>query len=753
MTPHTTEYDASSEAVRKLVVIMFTDIKGFSKMMEANETKTLQLLEAHNAIMSNSVQQHGGTVIKTVGDAYLVTFESAVAAVTCAMEVQQSFLLSSKQGLEIGDVKVRIGIHLGDVVLKENDVFGDGVNIASRIQSLAQPGGINISGSVYDQVKKKLDLRVIYLGAPQLKNIKESVKIYQLIIIPEEHTKSKLATQLYVSLTLLKRKQTQRYLLGLLLVGILIYYFIIPSPLPPSNSIAVLPFENISAESNDYIADGVTDELIERLSEFASVKVTARHSVYFYRGKNYKEKDIAKDLGVGLLVTGNIRQEGNDIAVITRLVNPHEDVVIWSERYKMPKEELLQLQNQIVYQVAMRLNVEFEAKEQISFDAYDLYLRGLYELRKIKPESNILAITYFTQAVERDSRFARGYYALANAQLFNYERGWDRVERWLKESEQNCQKALSIDSTLSEAYGVLGRIATAKGELPRGISLLEQAIRLNPNDMHSLAALGIQYEYNLNDAMKAIDYFRRAMELSPNDHRNIHNMAYGYYMLKNYSEAKRLYRRVLELNPTFEPSWKDLGVTFLKLFEYDSASYAFRSVLEINPANDAVRDGLGSLYIMKKDTASENILLTGLKLAPSNYRLRYTLGLLYHKISKIQKAKDTWNTALKLIKNHNEQNPNLAEPLMYSGLCFARLGQQSEALNAARTAFKMDSTNSDIIWGIARIYSILRHKQEMLEWFKKAKSMSSEFDEALLKTEIDFEYYFNDEDLLAIARM
>ncbi|MBI3194844.1 MAG: adenylate/guanylate cyclase domain-containing protein, partial [Ignavibacteriae bacterium] len=351
MNPHSTEFDASLEAHRKLVVIMFTDIKGFSKMMEANETKTLQLLEAHNSIMSDCVQRHGGSVVKTVGDAYLVMFESAVSAVSCAMEVQQTFLSSAKQGLELGAVKVRIGIHLGDVVIKENDVFGDGVNIASRIQSLAQPGGLNISSSVYDQVKKKLDIRVIYLGSPQLKNISESVKIYQVIIIPEEKTKSKFATQLYVTVTLLQRKQVQRYLVGVLLVGFLVYYFFAPPPLPPSNSLAVLPFENIGEEANEYIADGITDELIERLSEFANVKVTSRSSSYFYRGKNYKEKDIAKDLGVGLLITGNVRQEGGDISVVTRLVNPHEDVVVWSERYKMPKEELLHLQNQIVYQV------------------------------------------------------------------------------------------------------------------------------------------------------------------------------------------------------------------------------------------------------------------------------------------------------------------------------------------------------------------------------------------------------------------
>ncbi|MBI3194805.1 MAG: tetratricopeptide repeat protein, partial [Ignavibacteriae bacterium] len=395
----------------------------------------------------------------------------------------------------------------------------------------------------------------------------------------------------------------------------------------------------------------------------------------------------------------------------------------------------------------------FEAQEQISFDVYDMYLRGLYELRKIKPESNILALTYFTQAVEKDSRFARGFYALANAQLFNYERGWDRVERWLTEAERNCQKALSIDSTLSEAYGVLGRIATARGELQRGLTLLEKAITKNPNDMHSLAALGIQYEYNLNDPMKAIDYFRRAMELSPNDHRNIHNMAYGYYMLKNYSEAKRLYRRVLLLNPTFEPSWINLGVTFSKLNEYDSAITAYQSSLDINPANSYVRDGLSSLYIIKKDSAAERILLTGLNLDPTNYRLRYSLGVFYSKTARLQKANQTWTTTLNLLRTHSQQNPNLAEPLLYSSLCYARLGQQTDAVNAIHIAYEKDSTNSDIVWGIARVHSLLKQKQKMLEWFKKAKSMSPEFDEALLKTEIDFEYYFSDEDLLAIARM
>lgn len=237
----------SGGGIRKLSVIMFTDIKDFSKKMQVNEAATIEMLSLHNEIMRTCTDEANGKVIKTIGDAFLVSFESVVDAVQCAVRAQQEFLEYNKGKSENDRISVRIGIHLGDVYLRENDIFGDGVNIASRIQSLAEPGGVNISGSVYEQVKNKMPLTVVPLGVPQLKNIAEPVRVYQIIITPSGREPGKIMRRVLVARTRLKRKRTQRILI---LVGLLAAISVVCARywLGGSrgfDSIAVLPFESI----------------------------------------------------------------------------------------------------------------------------------------------------------------------------------------------------------------------------------------------------------------------------------------------------------------------------------------------------------------------------------------------------------------------------------------------------------------------------------------------------------------------------
>jgi len=753
--PSTSSSRLGGEETRKLAAIMFTDIKDFSRKMQKDEAATMRMLKIHNQILDETVKKNGGTLVKTIGDAYLVSFDSVVNATLCAIEAQQMFHQhNSKANLPDQKIEVRIGVHLGDVIVKDRDVFGDGVNIASRIQSIAGVGGVNISDSVYQQVRNKINIRVLNLGVPQLKGIDQPVKVYQVIIIPTDKSRGKLATELLVLRTILKRTRTRRMLAWTILsIAVIVLgsiYFLSPAP---TNSIAVLPFEYIGEPASEYIADGITDELIERLSKLPKVLVISRSGSFFYKGKNIPEKDIAKELGVRYLIKGRMKVFGDEVSVEPRLLEPAKGIMVWSAPYDVLKTDIMRLQDEIPRQVALHMKVEFAPEQQKgSFEAYDLYQRGIFELRKRKKENNPVAIAYFNQAIEKDPQFPRGYYGLAMSELYNYELGWDRKEQWLDQAEQHCQKALSLDSTLAEAYGVFGRLAIDRGDLNKGVSLLEHAIQLNPNDKTSLIALGIQYNQNLNDPTKAISLFLRAQQVDPTDFYGSFNVGYGYYMLRNYPEAIKLFRQSLALSPSFEQTWINLAATYEKISEYDSASEAMKTILQIDPTNSDIRANLSDLYLtLGKPAQAESTVNVGIKLDPLNYKLWYTLGHIQQHSYNGKEAISTWQRGLQLVENDAAQNPHSAEPKLYAAMFKARLGYVDEAISLSKQAVALDST-SDIVVGVARIYAILNDKEQTLEWFRRAKSMSSDFDEAFLKTDIDFENVQGDPELLSIAR-
>ena len=745
------------EGTRKLAAIMFTDIKDFSGKMQKDEAATMRMLKVHNQIIDEAVARNSGMIVKTIGDAYLVSFDSVVSATLCAIEAQQTFYEHNAQVQSQDEkIEVRIGVHLGDVIVKDNDVFGDGVNIASRIQSIAEVGGVNISESVYQQVRNKITIRVLNLGVPQLKGINQSIKVYQVIVIPTDKARGKLATNIFVLQTILKRKKTKRVLgIGFLAAAVLVFAWIfLLAPAPPPNSLAILPFKNLGDPANEYIADGFAQDLNTDLSKLGDVRVLSEGSTREFKNTSLSEKDIAKELGVRYLLTGNIEVGPNDITVRWRLTDPSKNLDVLNQNFTKSRDEILGIQHEIFRQVALRFQSElgFSSTTKISRDVYDLYSRGLEYDRRDRKEDNQMAISFFQQAVERDSGFGQGFLKLASSELLNHERDWDHSEKWLTDAEHNIKKAFALDSSNAEVYWLFGRLFIARGDRKQGIAFLERSIQKNPNLARAYNILGREYLINLNDPGKAVIFLTKAFELEPTDYFNSMNLGIAHAILKNYSEAIKSFRRAVVLNPGSDVPWINLGIEYERTSSIDSAGVAFRNAVQRNP-RDPMTNGFLAAFLINRGrlVQAESTLTACLQYEPNDYRMIYLLGLAKNREGEGTSANAIWKNGMRLADAGSVSNPNVSEHYLYVALFSARLGLADSALLHCKSAVAMDSS-ADNVMGMARIYAILGKKQEMIDWFKRARTMSAEFDTQFLATEIDFETFRSDPDLILAAR-
>ena len=340
---------------RRLAAIMFTDIVGFSRQMGSDEARMLRLLAVHNQLIQQAVAAHHGTVIKTIGDAFLVDFPSVVHAVQCAQQIHTQFRSYNVEKESEEQIHVRIGIHLGDIVQQDGDVFGDGVNVASRLQTLAEPDTICISQKVYEEVEKKISLgTVIYLGRPKLKNIVQRFAVY--LLLPEQPQGLHQALQVQ-RLKLSRRVGTPVLVLMSMLVfgGLLLFLFpslpkfIIhrssfitqeaqpPLPLPDKPSIVVLPFDNMSKDpEQDYFSNGITEVLTSDLSRISTLFVIARNTAFTYKGKATNVQDISKELGVRYVLEGSVQKASDQVRIVAQLIDTTTGSHLWSERYDRP---------------------------------------------------------------------------------------------------------------------------------------------------------------------------------------------------------------------------------------------------------------------------------------------------------------------------------------------------------------------------------------------------------------------------------
>jgi adenylate cyclase len=431
---------------RKLAAIMFTDIVGSSRQMGADEARMLRILAVHNQIIQQAVAEHHGQVIKTLGDGFLVDFPSVVHAVQCAQHIQAQLQVYNSEREKAEQIHLRIGIHLGDIIQQNGDVLGDGVNIASRLQTLAEPDTICISHKVYEEVEKKLPLgTVVSLGRPKLKNITQRFPVYALL--PE--SPKRLRQTLRIQQLKLSRRVGTAHLSWVVLGFVLIMGTIVavrnfsrpplstqdsalraeaaPAalPFPDKPSIVVLPFTNMSGDpEQEYFSDGITEDITADLSKISGFFVIARNSAFTYKGKAMKVQEVSREMGVRYVLEGSVRKAGEQVRVTAQLIDGPSGGHVWSERYDRPLTDIFVVQDDIVRQLVIALRVEVQEAEQErvrhiptnNLTAYDSVLRGVEYLGPFTKEAVAQARPMFEQAIALDPQYALAYALLSEPQ-------------------------------------------------------------------------------------------------------------------------------------------------------------------------------------------------------------------------------------------------------------------------------------------------------------------------------------------------
>lgn len=554
---------------RKLTAILSADVKGYSRLMGEDEVATIRTLTAYREVMAALIQKHRGRVVDSPGDNLLAEFASVVDAVECAVEVQQELKARNAELPPDRRMEFRIGINLGDVVVEGERIYGDGVNIAARLEGLAEGGGICISGTAYDQVEGKLSLGYEYLGEHAVKNIKKPVRVY--------------------------RVEPEPVALG---VGMRAEEELVPPEkpgaleLPDKPSIAVLPFLNMSGDpEQEYFSDGITEDLITDLSKVSGLFVIARNSAFTYKGKSAKVEQVGRELGVRYVVEGSVRRAGDRVRITAQLVDAETGYHLWTERYDRDLKDIFDLQDEVTQKIVAALKVKLtrrelellERKYTDNPEAYDCYLRGWECCLCFTKEANAEARRIYERAIALDPEYASAYVGLAWTYLNEWSFGWTEDPRHLEQAFELAQKAIALDDSLPGAHTILGNVYLWKKQHEKAITEAERAVALNPNDADSYALLGNILTF-AERPEEALEVTEKAMRLNPHyPVFYLYNLGHAYHHMGRHEEAIAAQKRALTRNPDFMPAHFQLASIFSELGREDEARAEVAEILRINP--------------------------------------------------------------------------------------------------------------------------------------------------------------------------
>jgi len=527
---------------RKLAAILSADVEGYSRLMGLDEESTIRTLTKYRSAMTTLIQQHRGRVVDTPGDNLLAEFASVVDAVNCAVEIQRELAERNAKLHDERKMLFRIGINLGDVVDEEDRIYGDGVNITARLESLAEAGGICISGTAYDQVETKLDLEYKYIGEQEVKNIAKPVRAYRVLSYPGAAAHRVIRAKKAIAGKIRKAALALAAVLLIAVIAVVIWnIYLRPStpsikaasaermafPLPDKPSIAVLPFVNMSEDpKQEYFSDGMTDDLITDLSKLKGLLVIARNSTFTYKGKSVKVQQVAEELGVRYVVEGSVRRDREQVRINVQLIEAATGHHLWAERYDGKMADIFALQDQINQKIISTLQVKLTAveksriarKETNNIKAYDAFLKGWEHYKQMTPEDYSKASSYFREAINLDPIYARAYAALALLYLRALDIGWHRwvTDTHFVQARLDARKyvKMAMKDPSSLAYQATALTLIFKRLYPEAINAAEKALTLGPNDAYNFFILAKILNY-AGKSEKAINFTKRAMRLDP----------------------------------------------------------------------------------------------------------------------------------------------------------------------------------------------------------------------------------------------
>ena len=575
---------------RRLTTILAADVAGYSRLMEAHEQSTYSALKTHlDELILPNVEAGNGRIVKLMGDGLLAEFDSVVSAVECSLALQRGMAERNADVPEDAKIILRIGIHLGDVIVEGDDIFGDGVNVAARLEAMAEPGAVCISRQVLDQIETKINVARSDLGSCKVKNLTRPVHVYRLD--PFGATSAKYAQP--------KSRRPLSLVAALAAVfGTAVFLWqpwnkhIInaeqrtelrdTSGLP---SVAVLPFENLSGDhSDDYLADGLTDDLITDLARLSGLVVISRSSTLPYKGLSPEVSDVAGELGARYIVLGTMRRSGDTLRINAKLVDSETDAHIWAQRYDRDAKDLLDLQDDVRAQIVSALQVRFTPEEFESISqsktenpqAYDAYLRARQQESYFTETSTREAIRLYRLALEYDPDFALATARLAIAYTVAVDNGWvTDADESLELARSLATQAIARDPNLPTGYWAMARYYTRDQtwDADKAIDALETAISIDPNyaDGYAFLANTLQFVGRSEEGLGMID---TAMRLNPNFPFWYHfTRGANQFHLSRYAEARTSFETAIERNPGWPASYRYLISTLGHLGDIDEAEW------------------------------------------------------------------------------------------------------------------------------------------------------------------------------------
>tara|TARA_R110002126_G_scaffold1440_4_gene8275 strand:+ start:6168 stop:8069 length:1902 start_codon:yes stop_codon:yes gene_type:complete len=589
---------------------MFADMVGYTRLMQQDETQAKLLRDRQRNVVDKSIADHNGRVMQYYGDGTLSMFSSAIKAVEAAQEIQNELKKDPQ-------VPLRIGIHIGDVVHDEEGVFGDAVNVAARVQSLSVPGGVMISGKVFEEIKNHPGIKVEAFGEHDLKNVFNPISIFALanegLSIPE---------QSYV------REITGSH----------------------KNSVAVLPFANLSPNpENEYFSDGVTEEIINALVKVDGLQVPSRTSVFAYKNTKKDIREIGKELNVATILEGSVRQAGNKIRVTAQLINTTDGFHVWSESYDGETKDIFKVQDEIAKMIAEKLesNFEMESESKLyeastdSVVAYNHYLQGLFYWNKRTPESVQKAIKCYEKAIRKCITYTKAYSGLANCYSFLGSIGYLKGKEAFTRAEKYALKALELNDFRGGSYVALGFVDLLYNwNFERAEANFRKAITMEPNNEEARLALSMYYRV-IGDLERMLHHTKVAVQVAPVSLPALLQLGQAYLLMERYDKALETFEKILELDPLFRAALEGLALTYAAQEKYGKAMKAVKK------------------YMKQVD---------------SDYKGGTQLGY----IAALQGDRKTAEENIKVIAEREKSNPDLNLSLDYA-VIFAALGDNDEA--------------------------------------------------------------------------
>ena len=550
---------------RKLAAILAADVVGYSRLMGADEVGTLAALKRHReTIFDPAVAAHNGRIVKLIGDGTIVEFGSVVDAVNCALSVQRSGVALPDATARQPTIVLRIGINLGDVIVENDDIYGDGVNIAARLEPLAAPGGICVSSIVNESVGNRIDARFQYGGEISVKNIDRPIRVWKW------HPSTTTPTA--------ARSDTAK-----------------PQPNVATASIAVLPFTNMSGDpEQEYFSDGISEDIITDLSKIAGLTVIARNSSFTFKGRLVDVRAVGRDLGVRSVLEGSIRRAGNRVRITAQLVDAATGAHLWADRYDRDLTDIFEVQDDVTRRIVDALKVTLSPAEKArltdtettNMEAYNCSLRGReFLLGSTKNRDTFeQSKASFMRAIELDPNYAQAYAGLGFAYTLDYQNRWSNdPDGSLPLAKHYAEQAIEKNPKEPAARVVAAMVASRERDLDRATSEAQMALSLNPNYALAYNVLGGIRSYS-GQPLEAIPLLERAMRLDPaHSEQYLHFLGMAYLLAGKYETAVTLFRERIVLVPRTDFSRAPLASALGHLGEVDEARRIWRELMEINP--------------------------------------------------------------------------------------------------------------------------------------------------------------------------